>query len=464
MWARGEYSRIVSPTIPVQDYAYHAMTDANLDPSRNPPSLWAATAPASPLTTPLSAGEHAADLAVIGAGFTGLTAALHAAERGAKVVVLEASEIGWGASGRNNGQVIPSLTRADPDVLVQAFGAEHGETLAVLLGNSANTLFDLVRKHGIACQAVQNGWVQPAHRESRLALSRSRFEQWKRRGAPVQLLDRDEVAAITGSPYWCGGWTNPTGGHIDPLAFARGLACAAIRAGAAVHTHCPATGLQRVGDRWRVATPSGSVLARRVLVATHGYTGYVAPSPWPGLANAMVAVRSYQLATEPLTLELRASILPRNHALSDTQGDLHFCHLDGEGRLVSGGALVFHADFERRLRERISLRLVKMFPQLQSLAEIRFEHVWHGVFAATPDKLPRFWRLDDGVLGWGGCNGRGVAFAVALGPLLADAALDGETAARKLPFEAPRSIPGHVFAPLGVAAGKLYYRWLDGRD
>lgn len=440
------------------------MIDPNLDPARQPPSLWAATAAPGPDTGPLPPGEHEADLLVVGAGVTGLAAALHAAQRGAKVVVLEASEIGWGASGRNNGQVIPTLTRADPDVLVRAFGSAHGETLVALLRDSADTVFDLVRRHAIDCEAVQNGWVQPAHRESRLELSRSRCAQWRRRGAPAELLDREQVAAITGSRFWCGGWQNPTGGHLNPLAFARGLARAAIGAGAALYTRTPVGRVQRAGDRWQVGAGAASVRARRVLVATHGYSGFATPSPWPGLAQTLVPVRSYQIATPPLPPELRASILPRNHAMSDTQADLHFARLDAQGRLVSGGALVLATGYEQRLRERIGARLLKLFPQLQPLAPIKFDYLWHGVFAATPDKLPRFWRLDDGVFGWVGCNGRGLAFGTALGPVLADAALDGDRAAATLPFEAPRVIPGRAWARLGVAATTLYYRWRDGQD
>ena len=440
------------------------MTDPNLDLSRLPPSLWAATAAAAPATAALPAGEHQTDLLVVGAGVTGLSAALHAAQRGARVMVLEASDIGWGASGRNNGQVIPTLTRADPDVLVAAFGQEHGEALVALLRDSADMLFGLVRQHGIDCEAVQNGWVQPAHRTSRLALSRSRCEQWQRRGAPAEMLDRDQVAAITGSHFWCGGWTNPSGGHVNPLGFTRGLARAALQAGASVHTHTPVGALQRQGQGWRVATACGGVQARRVLVATHSYSGLAAPSPWPGLPQTLVPVRSYQLATAPLPPALRASILPHNHALSDTQADLHFAHLDAQGRIVTGGALAFASRYDLRLRRRIGQRLLKLFPQLQALGTIDFNHLWHGVFAVTPDKLPRFWRLDDGVLGWVGCNGRGLAFGTALGPVLADAALDGPSARIPLPFEPARAIAGHAWAPIGVAAGTLYYRWLDGRD
>lgn len=441
------------------------MTDPNLDLSRNPPSLWAHSAAPPIATTALPPGEHEAELLVIGAGVTGLAAALHAAGRGARVVLLEAGELGWGASGRNNGQVIPCLTRADPDRLVQVFGAEHGETLVALLRDSANVVFDLVRRHAIDCEAVQHGWVQPAHRPSRLALARSRVEQWRRRGASVDLLDRDQVEAITGSRFWCGGWQNASGGHLNPLAFCRGLARAAQAGGAALYTHTAVGALRRAGAHWQVDAAGGATLrARRVLVATHSYSGFATASPWPGLPQAMVAVRGSQLSTLPLPPAIRATILPQGHAMSDTQADLHFGRFDAAGRLVTGGGLALPLARASRLRRHIGARLLKLFPQLQPLAPLRFDHYWHGVLAITPDKLPRFWRLDDGVAGWGGCNGRGLAFGTALGPVLADALLDGDRAAVKLPFEAPRPIAGHRWAQLAVPVTTLYYRWLDRRD
>ena len=224
------------------------MTDPNLDPSRLPPSLWVASAEAAPATQRLPEGAHRADLLVVGGGFSGLSAALAAARRGADVMLLEAAEIGWGASGRNNGQVIPTLTRADPDILVREFGAVHGEALVGLLRDSANTLFELVRRHDIRCDAVQNGWVQPAHRASRMALARSRHDQWKSRSAPVEMLDRSQVAAISGSNFWHGGWQNRSGGHLNPLGLARGLARVALahpRVGAPPPTATPPAARQR---------------------------------------------------------------------------------------------------------------------------------------------------------------------------------------------------------------------------
>lgn len=436
------------------------MPDPNLDPLRQPPSLWAAVSEPAPPTDPLPPGEHVADLAIIGGGFGGLAAALHAARRGLRTILLEAAEIGWGAAGRNNGQIVPNL-KVDPDALLAEFGPEHGATLVALLRDSADLVFALIREHGIDCEAVQNGWLQPAHRASRLAVARARVEQWRRHGAPVDFVDRERMAELTGSPIWHGGWLNASGGHLNPLAFARGLACAALAAGAMLHTRSPVRTLERRGEHWRLGLDGAVVSARRVIVATQGYTDFFSEQLWPQLGRSIVAARSYQLATEPLPPELRATILPHNHTFSDTHNDLHFAHFDRAGRLVTGGALIFSFDFERRLRRSIGERLLKLFPQLAPLGLPRFESVWHGDFSATVDRMPRFHRVDDSLYTWIGCNGRGVGLACALGPRLVDAALGDDVA---LPFEAPRPIPAHALVSRFALSALAYYRWLDGRD
>jgi glycine/D-amino acid oxidase-like deaminating enzyme len=289
-------------------------------------SLWYATAAPAPETAPL-AGAVKADVAVIGAGYSGLSCALHLAEAGANVVVVEAGEIGEGASGRNNGQVIPCLSRAEPN--------ELSEDFARLVGESASFTFDLIRKHAMQCDAVQNGWVQPAHTPGRLRLTERRAREWGLLGAPVEMLDRDGVERITGSRFWHGGWVNKTGGKLNPLAYCRELARCAIGAGATLHTQTPAQHLERVGLRWRVVCETGSVTAERVVIATHATTRGL----WPGLAQSVFPVRSYQMATAPIEEDQRRNVLPFDHACSDTQGDLHFFRWDANGRLVTGGAL-----------------------------------------------------------------------------------------------------------------------------
>jgi glycine/D-amino acid oxidase-like deaminating enzyme len=420
-----------------------------------PPSLWAATAPPPPETAPL-AGTVTADVCVIGAGYTGLSAALHAAEAGAKVVVLEAAAIGWGASGRNNGQVIPTLSRMDPDDIAASAGAK-GEDFVGLIRDSASLVFDLIRRHGIAAEAVQNGWVQPAHRESRMKAAEKRVAAWGRRGAPVQLLDRAAMEKLTGTAHWHGGWTNATGGRINPLGYARGLGRASIAAGAVIHTHTPAESIDRAEGKWVVKTPSGAVRAERVIIATNAYSTDL----WPGFREEVIPVRSYQMATAPLTDNVRKTILPEGHALSDTRGDLYFFRFDANGRLITGGALMLGFDWEHRLRERIGKRVADVYPQV---GVPQFDYVWWGYIGMTADKAPHVHELAPGVTGWNGCNGRGVALATAIGRELGRQATGTGWSDIPLPLSPVRPIPAYAFAKRIAPAAIVERRWADARD
>jgi glycine/D-amino acid oxidase-like deaminating enzyme len=420
-----------------------------------PPSLWAATAPPPPETAAL-AGEASADICVIGAGYTGLSAALAASEAGAKVIVIEAASIGWGASGRNNGQVIPTLSRMDPDEIA-AYGGAQGEDFVGLIRDSASLVFDLIRRHGMEAEAVQNGWIQPAHRESRMAVAERRVAAWGRRGAPVALLDRAAMARLTGTDHWHGGWTNHSGGRINPLGYARGLARAAIAAGSVIFTHTPAEAIARDGARWVVTTPGGRVVADRVIIATNAYSTDL----WPGFREEVIPVRSYQMATAPLTDNVRKSILPEGHALSDTRGDLYFFRFDANGRLITGGALALGLDWERRIRERIGARVAAVYPQV---GVPQFDYVWWGYIGATADKAPHVHELAPGVTGWNGCNGRGVALATAIGRELGRQATGTPWSDIPLPLSPVRPIPAYGFAKRIAPAAILDRRWRDSRD
>ncbi|MCW5746978.1 MAG: FAD-binding oxidoreductase, partial [Alphaproteobacteria bacterium] len=375
-------------------------------------SFWAVTAPPAPPTSPLD-GERDVDVAVVGGGFSGLSTALHLAEDGLSCAVVEADEIGAGASGRNNGQVIPTMSRADPSAMVAKFGQPRGERFAGLVRDSAQILFDLVRRHGIDCAAEQTGWVQPAHTPGRVAkIAERRVREWGALGAPVELLDRQQTAQLLGSDAYCGAWLNRSGGHINPLAFARGLARAAIARGAQVFTASPAIAIDRAADGWRVRTARGALRAGRVIIATNAYTDDV----WPGLKREVVPVFSFQMATRPLSDNVRKSLLPGRQAMSDTRGDLHFCRYTHDHRLVTGAPLLWRGDLDRRLREHVARRLQGLFPQI---GDVTFDHLWCGYVGMTTDHFPRLHELAPGVATWIGCNGRGVALATAMGPELA---------------------------------------------
>ena len=210
-----------------------------------PPSLWAAVTPAGPKLSSLK-GPVQADVLVIGAGFTGLSTALHLRRAGIDVAVVEAAEPGWGASGRNNGQVIPTLSRPDPDDIVRKYGA-GGERLVALIRDCASILFDTVREERIEAEAEQTGWMQPVHSPGRMKIAERRVKQWSKHGAPVELLSRDEVRSMTGSDAWYGGFWNRSGGHVNPLALTRGLARSVLGRGGRIYANSPVISFQHDG-------------------------------------------------------------------------------------------------------------------------------------------------------------------------------------------------------------------------
>jgi glycine/D-amino acid oxidase-like deaminating enzyme len=430
------------------------------------PSLWAAVTPPGPV---LSALEEAAeaDLVIIGAGFTGLSAALTAIEAGHSVIVIEASEPGYGASGRTNGQVIPTLSRPDPDDLVKRWG-EAGERLVLLLRDGAGYLFNTLRRLDIfdSSEAEQAGWLQPAHSPGRIRIAERRVAQWSRVGADVALLSRAEMREATGSDLWFGGWTARTGGHINPLALCRNLTRVLLAKGARVFARSPATGLSHDGTSWTVTTGKGRVRANGLVLATNAYTGEFAKALHPGIATEIVPVHSFQMATPPIGDNMRAAIIPGRQAVSDTHGDLHFARYDKRNRLITGGALMVPVNAESRLPFLIGPRLATMFPQL---GEVSFDYVWSGYIGMTVknfggDYFPRVHQLGPGGWAWAGCNGRGIALSFSLGRDLAKAALGTDPKTLALPVEPVQPVPFHGIARRLGPFMLMKYRQMDARE
>ena len=435
------------------------MADEDTTTRAWPDSLWAAATPAGPALDRLR-GSIETDALVIGAGFTGLSTALHLREMGIETTVIEAVSPGWGASGRNNGQVIPTLTRPEPDDLEARHGAA-GERFVTVLRDCAATLFDVVRKYDLNAEAEQNGWIQPVHTPGRMKIAERRVEQWSRRGAPAELLSRDEVIARTGSRQWHGGFWNRTGGHINPLALARELARTVVVLGGTIYENTPAQTITRDNDRWIVETEHGRITAQRLMMATNAYSGEFSRTLEPKIAKQVVPIRSWQMATRPLGDNLRAMIIPGREAVSDTHGDLHFMRYDARHRLITGGALVIATGGASRLRQRIGARLQRLFPEI---GDVHFDYVWNGYVGMTTDFTPRFHRIGPNGFAWVGCNGRGVGLSVALGREFARA-LTGEPLEQLgLPLSEPRPLPMHdairILAPLRL----VQYRWNDSRE
>jgi glycine/D-amino acid oxidase-like deaminating enzyme len=414
------------------------------------PSLWAATAPPPPQTEPLG-GSVAADACIVGAGYAGLACALGLAERGVRAVVLEARAIGFGGSGRNGGQVIPGI-KADPDAIEARHGAEAGRALAAFVGGTADRVFGLISRHGMEVPHVRRGWIQGAHTERMVAAVAARCRQWQARGADVALLDRAAIADHLGTDRYHGGWLDRRGGAIQPLAYARGLARAALAAGAAIHTGTRASAIVRDGGTFRVRTESGAeVRAGRVVVATGGYPGGLVP----GLRESAVYPNSFQIATEPLSDNVRRSILPHGQVTSDTRTLLLYFRLDHEGRFLLGGRGAYREPRGKEDWAHLERVMPKLYPQLAGAA---IAHRWCGRVSVTRDFLPHVHEPEPGLFALIGCMGRGVGLQTAMGEAVAEAVATGRRDAIPFPVTPIRALPLHALHELYVAALVAWYR------
>lgn len=415
--------------------------------------LWARSATASPPAGALS-GDAAADVLVIGAGFTGLAAGLRLAERGASVVVLEARDIGYGASGRNVGLVNAGLWLS-PQEILERLGDDYGERLLTLLADGPERVFELIERHAMNCEPMRNGTLHCAHSPAGFQDLERRAADWQARGAPVELLDGPRAAGHIGSDYFHGALLDPRAGTIQPLGYSRGLARAAAGAGARIHIHTAVRELTSGNGGWRARTDHGSVAADKVILATNGYTELVAP-----IADCVVPFSFFQLATPPLPPEIRRGILPDGHGAWDTARVLTSLRLDAEGRLIVGsiGKLDrrrrgIHASWMRR-------KVRRMFPQI---GPVSFEHGWHGDIVTTGNDLPRMSQPQPGIIAAYGYNGRGIGTGTVFGPALADYALDGNADALPLPLEPMTPEPWRALRALGIELGVKAYHFVSHR-
>jgi glycine/D-amino acid oxidase-like deaminating enzyme len=417
-----------------------------------PPSLYADTARPAPDTPPLD-GDRRASVAVTGAGFTGLSTALHLAEQGTDVIVLERNEPGWGASGRNGGQINPGL-KWDPDTVEQDFGPGLGRRMVEFAWNAPNMVFDLIGRHQITCEAAQTGTLRAAFQRNNVADIERAHAQGARRGMPVELLDAARMAEATGTDRYLCALLDRRGGHVNPLGYARGLAQAAIQAGARVHGGTPAERLWRDGASWKIATPTGTVTADRLVIGTNGYTDDL----WPKLRRSVVPVYSGIVASAPVPEEVAREMMPLRGALYELGGITTYYRIDRGNRVLMGGRCQ-QADIAAPGDVAWMVRYAeRLWPQLKGRG---WTHGWSGQLAITPDHYPHIHEPAPGVLVCVAYNGRGVAMATAMGSQLSRRTLGGAAAAIDMPITDLKEIPFHGLWKTAVAARVLYGRVRD---
>ena len=395
------------------------------------PSYYAATAHPAPPRAPL-AGDTSADVCVVGAGYTGLSTALHLAKRGRSVVVVEANRVGWGASGRNGGQ-LHSGQRRDQETLEKWFGDVHAHALFDLAEESKRTVKGLIAEHAIDCD-WRDGLIHAVHKKAWLDEANREVEHLvSRYGYPgASLLDAAELSAAIGTDVYFGGWRDGTAGHLHPLNYALGLARAAEEAGVRIHEATRAVRIENRPAHLRVVTSTGAVTANDVVIAANGYLDGLEPA----IDARVMPIRNYVAATAPLG-DLADRLIPGREAVADSRFVVHYWRLSADGRLIFGGGETYGHRDPKDIAAFVRAHMLKIYP---GLADVPITHAWGGTLAVTMNRMPFFRRLKPGLYTAAGYSGHGVAIATLAGKLMAEA-IDGDTAR----FDVMSAIPAQKF-------------------
>ncbi len=347
------------------------------------------------------------DVVVIGGGFSGCSAAYHLIEKGLDVCLIEKQTIGWGASGRNGGQVNPGLKEL-PEGIISYYGPIDGERIVNLSGDAPNYVFNLIKKNRLLCDATQNGWIQASIGRRGDSINREVVRQYNKYKVPVELLSKNEISSLLGSAYYSGGTLDPRGGKLNPLKYIKGLAQVAQKNGTRIHENTEVLGIKKTPKGYLISCDRGELFATRVVLATNAYGS----SENMTLNKNVIPVQSIQVATSRLSNNILKTIIPEGHVVSDTQRLLKYFRIADNGRLLMGGRGGTSNKTIRQQIAELKNHVRKMFPEL---ADINFDYAWGGDIALTKDQFPHIIELHNGIISLSGYNGRGVAMATVLG-------------------------------------------------
>ena len=425
----------------------------NLCRMRIPDAFWRVTAPDAAPAIKLDA-DVTCDVAVIGAGFTGLRAAFQIAKAGSSVAVLEAGDVGYGASGRNGGQVNPMLPVAQPDDLYKAVGTKYFERMSQAALRSADDLFDFIRLHQIQCEARQKGWVRVDHSAAARKIARRNAQLWNEHGADFEFLEREDVKRVTGAHGYATGTVSARGGAVQPMSLVRGLDRVARATGAQVFSFSPVKAMKRADGRWHLEVNGHRVSAEKVIVATNGYSDSLIHK----LKGSVLPLMSSQMATGVLDENEIGPILPEGHTISDTRRLIMYARREPGGQMLFGGI-----GFRKPFGDMGGFGwILKDAPEtFPSLKTAKWKHFWGGHLALTQDRVPHLHEPEPGVIVGLGYNGRGVAMSHVMGQVLARRALGAKP--EDLPFPVTK-IPTYAFRLPQVLGAGLAMAVLRMRD
>ena len=395
------------------------------------------------------------DCVVIGAGFSGLSAALTLARSGASVAVFESQSIGWGASSRNGGMVLTGL-KLGAETLIHQYGKERARRLFALSLESIDTVEKLVHEETIDCSFSRCGHLEIAWKPQHFdAYSRTADLMEKEFGHHVRIISRADQHNEIGSDLYHGGLVDDFSAGINPAQFVLGLAKAAEKAGAVLFENTRVDQVEAQAGGYSVKTSRGTVLAEKVFVGTSGYSG----SAVPFIQKRIAPIGSYIIATAPLSDAQAREIIPNNRMIFDSKHFLYYFRLTPDQRLLFGGRAVFSPETESSIRDSspyLSQALIQVYPQLKN---VPVEYVWGGSLDFAMDSMPHTGKLDNLYFSVG-YAGHGVAFATHLGGLVARQML-GEKMDNPLDGLSFPVYPFHALVSNYMPLAGWYYRWLD---
>ncbi len=391
-------------------------------------------------------------MVIIGGGYTGMMAAARLAWRGRSVTVLEQNELGWGASSRNGGMVLPGF-KSDPGSLLRRYG-DHGRQLYQATLDAMALVEETIRANQIDCQYAQTGQLYLAHKPALVRrLDDEAHILSQQFGLAARVIPRVELASEIGSSRYYGGLLVERSGGLHPAKYFAGLARLARDRGAHLYGHTPATAIERRHrGGFAVSTPRGRISAGNVLLATNGYSDSIVPS----VRRRVIPIGSYIIATEPLTSELAQSAIPNRRMLIDSKNFLYYWRLSADNRMLFGGRASFAPTTIPKARDWLYAAMTRVHPQLRG---VRVEHAWSGLVGFTFDRMPHIGRINGVTYALGYC-GTGVAMSTYFGQLAADwIAGDALPPFWQRPFP---SMPLYREKAWFLPALGWYYRTLDG--
>lgn len=387
---------------------------ANDRAGQYPDSYYAATANATAPFAKLE-GDQTCDIVIIGGGFTGLSSALHLAERGYDVILLEAHRVGWGASGRNGGQV-GSGQRREQDELEQMVGRDDAHKLWDIAEESKDIVKALIAKHNIQCD-WKPGILHADHRARFVEHSHAYAEKLQTEYGyeDIRFVDHDEMRAMLGTEFYHGGSIDMGAGHLHPLNFALGLADAARASGARIFEGAVVTSYENQAGKVTVKTKDGSVVsANKLILGCNGYLDALDDR----VAKRVMPINNFVIATEPLGDDLARELIRDDVAVADSKFVINYYRLSADKRMLFGGGETYGYNFPRDIKAFVSPHMLEVYPQLK---DVKIDYGWGGTLAITMNRMPFFEKIDDNIFTASGYSGHGVAMATLAGQIMADA-------------------------------------------